>query len=636
MSLASSIRAGGAFVEMMLQDRDFAKGLTRVGAQMRAFGSQMQAIGRQGAFLAMGMAAPFSAVAKTYGYFTRQLGFVSTMLDNSAGYINKYSTELLRMSVIYGDSTESLSKGLYDILSAGFKAGDALRFLKISAESGVAGMSDTRKATEALIAVLHSYGKEIDDLDLVSQKMFMSIRRGVLTFDELAGHIGLVASTAALAGVSLSELLTSIAIMTGRGVQAEHAIIAINNVINTFMNATDSAKATAKEYASALGDMELSMAWMQRHGLSDALARIVEAKNKGELPEDAIAEIFTTLRSKRGIFPLVDALAQYESVIKSVTGAEVARQEAMSKVAAQFGHFIRQLTQMGSVTLNIIGEVMEPHFRRFGITVFKLMTNFTLFAKNHSGLLASMIKGIPIIVTFSALMWGLGKAAAFTGIVFAAFTGSLKGALQVAGMLVAFLGTFAIINKLQRNAQVKTIPGMLEELLGEENVGDDTASKLREVKNELVRIEVAYGKAVRAANTAEKIWNKPGVERPGDPESYESYWEYMRLARAESRLHENWSNLNKERLVLEKKLADEKARAAENAERQAKAEERMKRLAFSSTRLGMYAGAWGRPKILFAGAGAGFSPELNRLSEISKNTKETNELLDGGLKIKSE
>ncbi|GAG95650.1 unnamed protein product, partial [marine sediment metagenome] len=139
--------------------------------------------------------------------FETQLANVSTMLDESAMRIlPEYRKGLQALSVEFGESTQTLSKGLYDILSASIPPAEALGVLEVSAKAAAAGITDTGVAADAITTILNSYGMSADQAGMVSDKLFAIVKEGKTTFAELAPSIGKVAATASMAGLSFDDL----------------------------------------------------------------------------------------------------------------------------------------------------------------------------------------------------------------------------------------------------------------------------------------------------------------------------------------------------------------------------------------------------------------------------------------------
>jgi TP901 family phage tail tape measure protein len=110
------------------------------------------------------------------------------------------------MSIQFGEGTGTLAKGLYDILSASIPAEKALYVLSVSAKAARAGLTDTGVAADAITTILNAYGLSAEKAGDVSDWLFSVVKKGKLTFAELAPSIGMVATTASSAGVDLNEL----------------------------------------------------------------------------------------------------------------------------------------------------------------------------------------------------------------------------------------------------------------------------------------------------------------------------------------------------------------------------------------------------------------------------------------------
>ena len=111
------------------------------------------------------------------------------------------------------------------------------------------GGRPTRLAADAITTLLNSYGLSASHAGDVSDVLFATVKRGKTTFADLAPSIGMVAATAASAGVSLDDLGASVATMTRNGIRTERAVTALNAVVSTFLKPTKE----AADYARELG-----------------------------------------------------------------------------------------------------------------------------------------------------------------------------------------------------------------------------------------------------------------------------------------------------------------------------------------------------------------------------------------------
>ena len=246
MPSARDIRAGAAYVELYTKDNKLARGLDRASRRLNSFGAGVKNIGMGLTKFSAAAAAPLVAGGKVFADFEQQLAKVSTMLDDPTAHMETYKKAIRDMAMEFGESTEALANGLYDILSASIPAEKALDVLTVAVKAAKGGMTDTATAADAITTILNSYGLSADHAQSVSDLLFSVVKRGKTTFAELAPQIGLVASVASSAGVSLDEMGAALATMTRSGVRSERAVTALSAIVMSFLKPTqDSIDAAA-------------------------------------------------------------------------------------------------------------------------------------------------------------------------------------------------------------------------------------------------------------------------------------------------------------------------------------------------------------------------------------------------------
>jgi TP901 family phage tail tape measure protein len=393
-----AIRAGRAFVELFMVDKELAKGLKAAQFKLRQFSGTVRALGTQMVGFGGGLLVGLGAATKVAADFERQMAFVSTMLTEPEKHMDRFSREVRRMSVEFGESTETLSKGLYDILSASIAPEHALNVLAVSARAAQAGLTDTAVAADAITTILNAYGLGGERAADVSDLLFSVVQRGKTTFAELAPSIGMVATIAASAGVPLEEMGAALATMTRYGVQTENAVVALNAIISSFLKP----EKKAAEYAHSLG-FELSSATIQAEGLAGVFKRIAG------LPPEAIARLFPNVRALRGVLPALQNMEGFLGDITIMSERSGATMEAFGKMAETSGHSLAQLKQAAAEVARTVGEALLP-------TVGRTASGMRDWLEAHKGLLAGM----------APLAAGIGIVAVAGG-----------GLLIVAGMLVS-------------------------------------------------------------------------------------------------------------------------------------------------------------------------------------------------------
>lgn len=428
MAAESNVQAGNAFIRIWLKSENVGDFLNTLGKKITAFGQRLNSIGKRMAITAIVMATPFVAGTRVFADFSKQMAFVSTMLDDSDKYMKGYTETVRSLSVEFGESTKEMSRGLYDILSAGFEADKALSMLNITIKAGKAGMADSAQSTAAIIAVLNAYGLTAGHAQEVSDTLFQTVRYGVLTFGELAGHIGLVAPSAAQAGVTLDELGATLAIITRSGIETSHAVVALNNILKAFMAPTGAGADFAEKLREAGFAFEMSIAGIKKAGFANIIAEI------GKLPTEAIAKLFPSIRSQRGILAVKSGLAALPIILEKMNEKMGATDRAFEKIRKSFGFLVDRAKQAGILILSYLGEALANSLKGAGESFIYFARGFGKWLKLNKAAIKNTVKLITTYMMLALTLIAVGKAIALVGIIMAAVTGPWGWAKLILGV----------------------------------------------------------------------------------------------------------------------------------------------------------------------------------------------------------
>ena len=242
-----------------------------------------------------GMLRQMSDTIKVGRNFEKEWANVTTMLDISRSATEKMKHELRMLSPTLGDTTE-LAKGMYQVLSASIKPAKAIKFLGEAAKSAKAGVTDTKTAVDALTTVINAYGMEAEAVTDISDIMFATVKRGKLTYGELAQSLGTVIPVAATVGIEFKEVAAAVATLTRQGVVASKATMQLRQVMMAVLKPSEEAKEVAKGLRIELGSMAL-----KTKGLSGFLFDLKE-KTKGNA--DIMAKLVPNVRALTAVMAL--------------------------------------------------------------------------------------------------------------------------------------------------------------------------------------------------------------------------------------------------------------------------------------------------------------------------------------------
>ena len=377
---------GEAWVNIGANTAPLTAGLQGAKAQVQASTAQMQAqlktIGTTMALVGTAATAAFALTVKSAIKFEKELAQVSTMLDESAmSIMPKYKKELLAMSAAFGEGTDTLSKGLYDILSASIAPEKALGVLAEAAKAATAGITDTGVAADAITTILNSYGMSAEQAGDVSDKLFAIVKRGKTTFAELAPAIGKVAATAAKTGLSFVELGASIATITRAGIRTDEAMTAVNGVMIAFLKPTDEAKEAAKKFGVALETNTL-----RTEGLIGVMNKLKDAT------AEQLAQMFPNIRGLKGIISAMGDLEGYTEDYNLMLDSAGLTQGAFAKQSATLGFKIEQLKKSFGVIAVTIGDKLIPVVQNIVVFIGKVVNDVINWIEENPKLTATLVK----------------------------------------------------------------------------------------------------------------------------------------------------------------------------------------------------------------------------------------------------
>jgi len=521
-----AFNVGGIYLDIKADARQVIQSLDKlhkkvtVGAKemssaYNAVASSMSGISRTGRRALLAITGAVTAATYASAKYEKQLAQVSTMLSGEGmDSMEAYKAQILDLGVAMGESTGTLSKGLYDILSASVAPTEALGVLEVSAKAAAAGLTDTGTAADAVTTIMNSYGMAAADATVISDKLFATVYRGKTDFAQLAPAIGMVASTAAQSGLSLDELSGALSTATRNGVKTRVAITGVNSMMMSFLKPTEDAKVAARE----LG-FELNTQTLKTIGLAGVIDILSGAT------KEQVASVITNRRALKVLMPILgDVDGFYEDIALSA-GSAGAAQAAFEKQTGTLAFQMGQLTQAGFKLLVGLGDIFNEAIQGSGVvagltdmlsglgeTFSDLGGTGKTFVIVITGIAAAVAALMAIIPTLLALLAAAKVAVAILGTQVAIATGGISllvAAIVAGGLIFALSG--AVTESKKASSAINELSGALNSQMA---VIDAVTKKHQGLKkllsayDKLVEREkkaVAAGKSVTAIQAQQQV-----------------------------------------------------------------------------------------------------------------------------------
>ncbi len=361
-------------VEILLQARDQAsavlknvgtaaqQGLGKLGGLAGTITPEMGRLGTQATIAGGAITAALGMAGNASAQYGKQIAEVGTLSSEAQGMLGEYRTELLKMGGEYGQSTEALTKGLYDSVSAGIDAGDAIQFMGDASKMAVGGVTDVSTSVDLLTSALNAYGADASEAAHYSDVMFATVQKGKTTIPELAANIGKVASTAAMAGIPIEEVGAALATMTAKGLRTEIATTSLAATIAVLMKPT-------KELSAALSSAGYSSgeALLKAEGLTGAMQFLSEATG-GSASE--LSVLLGSIESVRGVSAMTsDGVVGLASNLEYMETSAGVADNAFKLLRDTNAQAMLEMQNSTKNAIIAIGSSMEGHIGRLADAV---------------------------------------------------------------------------------------------------------------------------------------------------------------------------------------------------------------------------------------------------------------------------
>jgi len=327
-------RVGTAEGVLTLKTTGWQQGISLAKKSLHSFGGAAMGtaagmLGAQG--LNMAIRAITGTVVdsvKQFQSFQKAMNEVSTLVDTNVVNMRVMEKGVSQLSRKYGQDADGLAKALYQTVSAGIDAGDALKFLDVATRSAIGGVTDTTTAVDALTTIVNSFGLEADDATAVSDSLFTAIKFGKTTMEELSSVIGRVAPLASSAGLTFDEMNMAVATLTKSGLSTAEAVTALRGILASMLKPTDDAKKAAKEL-----NLEWSTNGMKAAGGFAKFMDQVAQKTGGSI--DVMTKLIPRVESVgAGLVLAGEGANEFQKGMKMANEKAGASQEAFLKMAA--------------------------------------------------------------------------------------------------------------------------------------------------------------------------------------------------------------------------------------------------------------------------------------------------------------
>lgn len=473
-------------ININAQTKNLEKGLNRAEKQTKKLQKNLASLTKKSAIGFAAITAAVTATTLSFAKFQKDFTQVVTLLDKSSFAakslkegIRDLEKGVLDLRVASGESFEDLNKGLFDLISAGIPAEEAINALAVATDLAAAGGTNVAVAVDAITTSINAFGLETSEAERVSQLFFLAQKNGKTTVEELANSMGVAASSANSYGVSLEEVLAATAATTLAGKSASQSLAGLNQV---FANIARPTKDAADE-ALRLG-IQFDTTALRAKGLEGFLNDIINAEG---FTTQSIEKLFGSVEAMGVAFALTGEQNQAFTETLRQLQDEAALTETFTNALAEANSTVDKALRRLGGSLQAVNVALGKEFAPLIIAVSESLTKFAKFILNADSGILKITKNIILFVgavtglTAALGAVGLALIAVRTGIIALSATFG-TAAIAAKAFWIAVTGPIGRI--------ITAVAALGGAFLALKNVfADDTpAEELKKVSNELDEI----------------------------------------------------------------------------------------------------------------------------------------------------
>lgn len=422
---------------------------------------------------------------------------------NAEGFAN-LKGQVADLSKTLPIARDELANGLYQVISNGVPEDNWIDYLNKSAKASVGGIADLGETVKVTSTVIKNYGLAWDAAESVQDKIQLTAKNGVTSFEQLAQALPRVTANASTLGVSVDELLASFATLTGVSGNTNEVATQMTAIFTALVKPSSEATEMAEKMGIEFNAASIKAAGGLRNFLTQLDASVKEyAAANGVLEQEVYAKLFGSAESLRALTPLTNQLAEkfsenVDAMANSAGTINAAYNEMSSTGSATTQMLKNQLGAITDVVAGFVGSAMP--FVSFIANTGVMVMSITSLVKTLKAL--NIQQGILTLRSKAGgaamLLFGLNasRSAAFTRV----FSAALKsGAYSATAFKIALKG---LMITTVVGAAIVAVTSVIEYFVNKTDEATDKTNEFSEAedayKNAAASTKVELDKEIKA------------------------------------------------------------------------------------------------------------------------------------------
>ena len=435
--------------------------------------------------------------------FSAAMNAANTMAGKSGEDFAKLKGQVAELSKSIPVVRDELANGLYQVISNGVPEDNWIAFLQKSAKASVGGIADLGETVKVTSTIIKNYGLSWDKAGDVQDKIQLTAKNGVTSFEQLAQALPRVTSNAATLGVSIDELMATFATLTGVSGNTAEVSTQLAAIFTALVKPSSEASKMAQQMGIEFDAAAIKAAGGMRNFLTDLDKNVkAYASKSGMLEQEIYGKLFGSAESLRALGPLTGQLAaKFNENVEAMKGSAGTIDDAFSIMsssgAASLQILKNKFAEVGDAIASTMGGIMPvlnitAQIGNTVIAVSAMVSGLKNLAK-----IQAIVKVRTMAMNAASLVWNATSVRmnALVQVMIASFRGAAVSAttlkLAIQGLLISTGVGVAIV------ALTEVIAAFTSKSADAQTQAEDTAESMKGIGDAADDIKTAYNSALK-------------------------------------------------------------------------------------------------------------------------------------------
>lgn len=296
--------------------------------------------------------------------FSAAMNAANTMAGKSGEDFAKLKGQVAELSKSIPVVRDELANGLYQVISNGVPEDNWIAFLQKSAKASVGGIADLGETVKVTSTIIKNYGLSWDKAGDVQDKIQLTAKNGVTSFEQLAQALPRITGNAATLGVSIDELMATFATLTGVSGNTNEVATQMAAIFTALVKPSSEASKMAQQMGIEFDAAAIKAAGGMRNFLTDLDKNVkAYASKSGMLEQEIYGKLFGSAESLRALGPLTGQLAaKFNENVEAMKGSAGTIDDAFSIMsssgAASLQILKNKFAEVGDAIASTMGGIM--------------------------------------------------------------------------------------------------------------------------------------------------------------------------------------------------------------------------------------------------------------------------------------